>query len=164
MAITDSAISTVTVERMDDIMPLIKECLENSQSVRFSPRGVSMLPMLRQGRDTVTLSPISGELKKYDIALYVRANGKHVLHRVIETGVNYTCIGDNQYYCEKGLSREQFIGVVTSFSRDKREYTVDNFGYKLYCRVWHYSRTVRHFASRVRRKLSKIMKIGADKQ
>ncbi len=44
-------------------MPLIRETLEEGKCVQFSPRGVSMLPMLRQGKDTVTLSPIEKNKK-----------------------------------------------------------------------------------------------------
>ena len=48
--------------RMGDVFPLMLETLERGQSVRFSPRGTSMLPMLRQGVDAVTLSPVRGRL------------------------------------------------------------------------------------------------------
>ena len=73
---------------MDDLMPLMKESLASGQSFRFSPRGISMLPMLRQGKDTVTLSPIKEPLKKYDIPLYQRDDGAYVLHRITEVGGN----------------------------------------------------------------------------
>ena len=69
--------------QMDELMPLILERLAAGQDVRFSPRGVSMLPMLRQGRDTVTLSPVTGRLRKYDLPLYRREDGRYVLHRVV---------------------------------------------------------------------------------
>ena len=84
-----------------ELMPLIEEQLESGQSVRFSPKGVSMLPMLRQGRDQVTLTALHGSPKKYDILLYRRGNGSFVLHRVVKIGNTYTCIGDNQFVYEK---------------------------------------------------------------
>ena len=61
--------------QLDDLMPLIRERLDAGQRVKFSPRGVSMLPMLRQGIDTVTLSPLPEKLKKYDLPLYRRTDG-----------------------------------------------------------------------------------------
>ena len=63
------------------------------QSVRFSPRGVSMLPMLRQGRDSVVLSPAPKQLRKYDLPLYRRDDGSYVLHRVVKAGQTYACMG-----------------------------------------------------------------------
>ena len=38
---------------MKDLVPLFQERLSAGQTVRFSPRGISMLPMLRQGIDDV---------------------------------------------------------------------------------------------------------------
>ena len=54
--------------RLEQMMPLIRERLAAGHTVRFSPRGVSMLPMLRQGIDSVEFSPVPPVLKKYDLA------------------------------------------------------------------------------------------------
>ena len=130
---------------MDDLIPLFRERLSAGQSIKFSPRGISMLPMLRQGIDCVILSPLPDNLQKYDIPLYQRENGQYVLHRIVEAGETYTCIGDNQFVKESGLRHDQMIAVVTAFCRGESEYLVSNPGYWLYCRFWHYSRPVRHF-------------------
>ena len=130
---------------LEALMPLIQERLEAGQTVRFSPRGTSMLPMLRQGIDSVVLSPVPEQLKKYDLPLYKRDNGKFVLHRIIAAGETYTCMGDNQFQPEAGLRQDQMIAVVTSFTRGDREISCKARHYRLYCRFWHYSRPVRHF-------------------
>lgn len=135
--------------QLDDLMPLILERLAAGQRVTFSPRGTSMLPMLRQGIDTVTLSPLPEKLKKYDLPLYRRRDGQYVLHRIVKTGETYTCIGDNQFFYEPGLKREQMIALVTAFTRDGREYSVENRCYRLYCRLWYYSRPIRRLYCRV---------------
>lgn len=142
------AIKMQTVEyqvKLDDLMPLFREQLDAGNTVKFSPRGISMLPMLRQGIDSVVLSPLPEKLRKYDLPLYRRDNGKYVLHRIVEAGETYTCIGDNQFQLETGLRHDQMIAVVSAFTRGDREYTVDHPGYKLYCRIWHHSRPFRHF-------------------
>ena len=72
---------------LEALMPLILEQLEAGKNVRFSPRGISMLPMLRQGVDSVVLSPLPSRLKKYDLPLYRRKSGQYVLHRVVEAGI-----------------------------------------------------------------------------
>lgn len=131
--------------QLDNLMPLFRERLAAGQLVRFSPRGISMLPMLRQGIDTVTLAPVPRKLRKYDLPLYQRDDGHYVLHRVVRSGETYTCIGDNQFVYEPGLRHDQMIALVTGFSRGEREYSVTHPGYRLYCRVWHYSRPLRHF-------------------
>lgn len=136
---------------LEQLMPLISERLQNGQSVQFYPKGTSMLPLLRQGRDSVVLSPLQNELKPYDLPLYKRENGQYVLHRVVKIGETYTCIGDNQFVFEKGLHREQMIGIVTSFTRGEREVKVTDWRYCLYVRLWHYSRPVRKIIRKVKR-------------
>lgn len=125
---------------MDELAPLFIERLELGQFVKFSPKGISMLPMIRQGIDTVTLAPIVKPLKKYDIPLYRRDDGKYVLHRIVGVGETYVCMGDNQFTKELGLRHDQMIAAVSSFTRGDKEYSVNALSYKLYCRAWHYSR------------------------
>jgi len=147
--------------RLEELMPLIKEQLAQGRSIRFSPRGVSMLPMLRQGIDRVVFSPVPEKLKKYDLPLYQRKDGQFVLHRVVEAGESYTCIGDNQFVLERGLRHEQMIALVTAFYRGERRHSVNEPGYWLYCRFWHYSRPLRHFWRRgigyVKRRVKRLL-------
>lgn len=137
--------------RLEQLMPLIREQLAAGKNVRFAPRGVSMLPMLRQGRDKVILSPVTGRLKKYDLPLYQRDNGQYVLHRIVKVGDTYTCIGDNQYELERGIRQDQIIAVVTAFTRDDREIPVTDLGYRIYCRAWRWLRPVKRLLGRCKR-------------
>lgn len=139
-------------------MPLMREQLAAGKSVKFSPRGISMLPMLRQGRDSVLLSPVPERLRKYDLPLYQRENGQYVLHRIVEVGETYVCVGDNQFELERGLGHAQMIALVTVFYRDGRKYSVNAPGYRLYCRAWHFSRPVRRFWRRGIRWLKRHLK------
>ena len=136
---------------MADIAPVIQERLAAGQSVRFSPRGISMLPMIRQGKDSVVLSAVRGRLKKYDIPLYRRDDGKYILHRIMDVSDTYTCIGDHQYVQEKGVRQDQVIAVVTAFYRGEKRYEVSHAGYRVYCILWHWSRPVRHLMVRAKR-------------
>ena len=134
--------------KLEFLMPIIKKQLDAGKSVKFKPHGTSMLPMLRQGIDSIVLSPLPEKLKKYDLPLYQRENGQYVLHRIIDVGDTYTCIGDNQYVEEKGLTHEQMIAVVTEFYRADKCYSCDQLLYKTYCVFWHKSRKLRHFVKR----------------
>lgn len=139
-----------TTKRLNELIPLIRERLSDGQSVTFSPKGTSMLPMLRQGIDTVEISSISGRLKKYDLPLYQRDNGQYVLHRIVEVGETYTCIGDNQFVLESGLRQDQMIAIVSAFTRGGKRIEVSNPKYQMYCRIWCASRLVRHVWFRIR--------------
>jgi hypothetical protein len=143
---------------LDEIMPLVKESLSVGQSIRIFPYGTSMLPMLREGVDSVVLSTIQ-EPKKYDVILYQRRNGQYVLHRLVGVGEKYTFLGDNQFALEHGIDRDQMIAYVSSFYRGDREVSVKKASYKLYCRLWYGSRGIRSFWRRgigwMRRKFKK---------
>lgn len=130
--------------RLETLMPVIQDSLSNGRSVWFYPKGVSMLPMIRQGIDRVQLSPLPEKLSKYDLPLYKRDNGQYVLHRIVGVGETYTCIGDNQIDLEPGVRHDQMIALVTMFTRDNKEISVNNLSYKIYCRYCHYFRPIRH--------------------
>ena len=142
---------------LDDVLPIIFEILMAGENVRFSPRGISMLPMVRQGIDSVVLSAVPERLEKFDLPLYQRRDGKYILHRIVAVGDTYTCMGDNQFAEETGVAHDQMIALVTGFYRGEKYHSVKEPGYRFYCRFWHYSRPIRHFWRRgigfLRRKL-----------
>ena len=137
--------STEWIVALDELMPVIRAQLAAGKTVtNFAPRGVSMLPMIRQGLDTVELSPVpSGGLKKFDLPLYQRDDGHYVLHRIVKVGEHYTCIGDNQFVLEYPVRHDQVIAVVTAFTRNGKRVQVTDLWHRLYCRFWHLSRPVR---------------------
>lgn len=61
---------------LDDVMQIIAEKLEAGGSVTFNPKGTSMLPMLRDGDDTVVLSKPKGRLHLFDLPLYRRKTAR----------------------------------------------------------------------------------------
>lgn len=145
---TDKNVRLEAVPQMQMLMPLLMEGLASGKSVRFSPNGISMLPMLREGIDSVVLSPVTSRLEKYDIPLYQRDNGKFVLHRIVEVGECYTCMGDNQFTPETGIRQDQLIAVVTAFYRGEKLHSVKEPFYRLYSCLWHRSRKFRRFFRR----------------
>ena len=134
--------------QLSQLLPVIQEQLSAGKNVVFSPRGVSMQPMLYQGRDRVTLSPVTGPLKKYDLPLYRMDSGKFILHRIVAAGESYTCRGDNTYFDETGIRQDQLIGVVSAFTRKGRMFSVQEPGYRLYCRIWVAAYPLRRFVRR----------------
>jgi hypothetical protein len=83
--------------------------------------GVSMLPMLKNRRDTIIVKPKTERLKRLDVALYHRGDD-YVLHRVlrpVEDG--YIIRGDNCYSLEH-IPEEDVFGVLTEFYRKDKHY------------------------------------------
>ncbi len=135
--------------QLKTVIPQIVEQLEQGGNVQLAFQGTSMLPMVLGGRDEVILSPVTAPLKKYDVPFYRRDNGQFVLHRIVKAGESYTCIGDNQFLYERGVRQDQVLAVMTGFVRKGKTYAVTQPGYKLYCRVWHWSRFPRKVYRRV---------------
>ena len=114
-----------------------EEELERKGKLTYICVGVSMLPLLRQRRDIITIEKKQGRCKKYDVALYKRPNGSYVLHRVVEVREkDYVILGDNCVNKENGITDENILGVMTSFVRDGREYSVNNGIYHFYSKLY----------------------------
>ena len=144
--------------RLEDIMPLIREELESGASVRIHPMGVSMLPMIRQGRDSVVLSRLPDKLEKYDVILYQRESGQFVLHRLVKLKRGYVFWGDNGFEHEYGIEHTQMIARVSSFYRDDKQIDVYKTSYRLYCHVWYGSRGLRKIIRRTVALIYRILK------
>ncbi len=131
----NSEIKQVT---LDDMFPLMEEQLKNGGTVVFKPKGISMLPLIRQGIDSVSIAPFQGNLKKYDIPLYRRKDKSFILHRVVKvcSDKTYVMCGDNQTVLEYGISDSNIIGIVTGIYRGKKFIPVKSV------RFWLYSRFV----------------------
>ena len=144
---------------MTELAPIIKEVVKSGRSVKIYPRGTSMLPMIKEGRDSVTLSKISSDgIKKYDLILSTRDNGEYILHRVVKAGETYTCVGDARFVLEHGINKEQIIAEVTAFTRKGKDYTKNSLGYKIYCRIWHFLRPLRRVYFAVLRRIKSFLK------
>lgn len=129
----------------------IRLVLESGGEFTIFPKGTSMLPLIVQGRDSVTLVKRDGNLHRGDIAFYLRDNGQYVLHRVIkaENG-HYTMCGDNQLTPETGIENRHIIGVVRRITRNGKALTDRTFSYRVYRFVWR-SFFVRRVYFRLRR-------------
>lgn len=121
-----------------ELYPLMEEVLKNGSEVLFTVTGNSMFPLLRHGRDKVCLVRCGGKpLNKYDLPLYVRPDGKYILHRIIAVKKEgYVTAGDHQWTKEFPVLPSQVIGVVKGIWRDGKYISCDDFRYRLYCRFW----------------------------
>lgn len=143
----------------DELLPLLRERLAAGQHIRYLPfRGVSMLPLLRQGVDSVELVPLPQKLKKYDLPVYQYPSGKVVMHRVVDVREDvYICLGDNTYEYER-IRPEQMIALVSVVKRGEKCIPVSDPGYRLYSRVWVALFPVRKLVMRIKRRLRRMLK------
>ncbi|MEI3172870.1 MAG: S24/S26 family peptidase [Lachnospiraceae bacterium] len=127
----------------------LKECLAQNGFLTYRIRGVSMQPMLRQGRDLFTVVPKGPErCKKYDVVLYRRPSDPYVLHRIIEVRPDsYVILGDNCIAKEYGIRDQDILGVLTSFQHNGHTVSVSDWRYRLYSRIWVFFQPMRIFTA-----------------
>ena len=132
-----------------------EEILKRDGVLVYKTQGVSMRPMLNQNRDLVTIRPVSGRLKKYDVPLYRKKGGGYLLHRIVAVTENgYVIRGDNTYVKELNVTDKDIVGVLTAFKRKGKDYSVDSKGYRLYARVWNFLYPLRKVRNSVKRAIA----------
>lgn len=121
--------------KLEEYDSLIKEVIESGGEFRMYPKGVSMLPILRQGKDSVVLVKPVFPLSRGQIIFYQRKNGQYVLHRIVGIRKDgYVLCGDNQTYKEEGITQNMIIAVVNKIYRGDKE--VSQTVCKIYEFLW----------------------------
>ena len=117
---------------MNELYPLIEETIAGGGTFRFYPRGISMLPMLEPGKDSIELSQ-ADTVETGDVLFYRRDNGVFVLHRLIEKrGDTYTMCGDHQWALEYGIRPDQVLAKLVGFYKEDVYHSVDEPEYLAY--------------------------------
>ena len=143
---------------MNDQSTTIKDCLAAGKPAATYTTGVSMQPLLYEGKTYVIIMPLTRELKKGDLPIYIRPDGVYVIHRVIRTDEEYYYTrGDNCITYEK-IPREWVLGEIVQIYRKGRVIKTTDAGYRLYVKVWGWIYPLRCFYKKCRMKASRLVK------
>ena len=98
--------------------------------------GDSMRPLIRRGKDPVTIVPLRRELMKGDVVLF-RLGERYVVHRVwqLKEGLVRT-FGDNCWNPEPWFPEEQVLGQVMRYARGGRTHRLDTPAARAWGRMW----------------------------
>ena len=134
--------------------------LAREGSLTYTNVGVSMLPLLRQGRDLFTVRKKGrARCKVGDVVLYKRPPDRYVLHRVVEVRPDdYVILGDNCISREYGIKDADILGVMTAFVRNGKQHSVREPGYRLYTFLWLHSANLRIFMKKCMLRLRRILR------
>ena len=114
-------------------MTNFEEELERTGYLVYTNKGVSMMPLLREGRDVMIIRARRTGFQRNDAVIFKRDNGQYVLHRITKRlpDGRYFIIGD---HCIGGelVQEDHILGVLSEVRRDGRTIRVTDFGYRLY--------------------------------
>lgn len=143
---------------LKEVWPIMKEVIDSGGEFTFFPHGTSMMPLIRQGLDSVVLV-MAEDLKEGDAVFYQRDNGQFVLHRIVKIkDGQYIMCGDNQYELEYGIERRHILAKVKAIKRDG--YTVDDSipEYRKYVKGLAFMRLKRKVGVKLYKIKNKILK------
>lgn len=112
----------------------IREVVASGGEFRMYPKGKSMLPLLREGVDSVSVSAPSFPILKGDMIFYLRDNGQYVIHRVQGRSADgtYVLCGDHQTQSEAGVREDMILAAVKRVFRGDREVPLRSVFYRVY--------------------------------
>ncbi len=134
----------------------IEEALQSGKPLTIFTVGRSMEPLLYERETLVVICRVDRKLKRGELPLYKRQDGKYVMHRIIRTCKNtYITRGDNQFVNET-IPMESVIGVVREVHRRGKVIRTDSFGYKLYVLFWRLSYPVRFLCRKLYARIKRL--------
>ena len=138
-----------------------EEYLEENGELTYTNVGISMMPLLRQGKDLFTVARKDPTIRCSvgDVVLYKRPPDQFVLHRVIQVRPDdYVILGDNCVGREYGIRDEDILGVMTGFVRGKTAHSVNETGYRFYSFLILHTIHIRIFLKRLKGRIISFLK------
>ena len=98
--------------------------------------GDSMRPLIRRGKDPVTIIPLARPLEKGDVVLF-RLGERYIVHRLwrMQNGMVRT-FGDNCWNPDPWIPENQVLGLVVKYARDGRGHRLDTPQARAWGRAW----------------------------
>ena len=143
---------------LEQLAPVLSDCLSSGQEVVLTITGHSMSPFLRNKKDQVVLTACDPTaLRPGDVPLYRRLGGRYVLHRIVERddgvtrtrwgraealpsrcdGLQYTMLGDAQWQEEPHITPDRIVAVATAFISRGKRWECDSDAYRRNRLRWH---------------------------
>ena len=133
--------------------------LQGQRNVAIPVTGGSMVPFLHSG-DMAYLDLPDSPLKKGDIVLYTRENGRYILHRIkrINKDGSFIMVGDAQQELELLPRRELIHARVTSALHCGKHIHPGQPRWWFYQHIWLNIVPIRHFLMALSGKLNRKKK------
>lgn len=99
--------------------------------------GSSMMPLIRRGKDPVTIAPLQHPLKIGDVVLLTTGAERYVVHRIWKIRGNHIrTLGDHCINPDPWIPQEYVLGQVIHYSRNNVKHRLDTTAARLWGRMW----------------------------
>ena len=143
---------------LEQLAPIMSECLAQGQEVVLTITGNSMSPFVLDKKDQVVLVACDPTaLQPGDVPLFRRRSGGYVLHRIVERddgvtrtrwgregalpsrgdSLRYMMLGDAQWREEPDIAPDQIVARATAFIRRGKRWECDSDAYIRNRMRWH---------------------------
>ena len=128
----------------DVLVPEIVRLISEGSKVTFTPKGVSMLPFIRGGRDSVVLRS-HDDIRKGDIVL-AQVGSSYVLHRVIEIDdTTVILMGDGNIIGVEKCRASDILAMAEKIIKDGKEIDCRSENHLRKAEIWGKLKPVRPY-------------------
>ncbi len=121
-----------------DVLPLVHDTLQQGGRARLTVSGASMRPFIHSGSVVELATVMPGSLTPGMVVLVEKADGRHVLHRVIRvTPRGVFTRGDANFHEEGPFAFNQILAMVTGIVRGNHVRHLDVGIYGALPRLWY---------------------------
>lgn len=111
------------------------ELLRAGKTIRFTAKGTSMHPLVRDG-DVVLVAPLKqGKNHKGDVVLVTIGNGRAVLHRLVNVRKSrgdeeFLIQGDHSSHSDGYISKANILGLMIAVERGELRISANHLVYR----------------------------------
>lgn len=99
--------------------------------------GSSMMPLIRRGKDPVTIVPLQQPLRTGDVVLITTGGERYVVHRIWKIrGENIRTLGDHCANPDPWITKDHVLGQVVYYSRNGVKHRLDTVASRMWGRAW----------------------------
>ena len=131
-------IRNITIQNKDFFAEVERELVKGS-SVTIKVRGFSMMPLLRDGRDSVVVRKVREDDIKVGQVMFFRYRDSWIMHRLHSIdGERLTFVGDgNHYLQQERVDRLDVVATVVAVKRDDgKEISCQSLRWRFLSALW----------------------------
>ena len=136
----------------DILIPEIIRLIAEGSKVRFTPKGMSMLPFIRGERDSVVLTAVK-DIKIGDIVL-AQVGSSYVIHRIVDMNDDVvTLMGDGNIIGTEKCKVTNILAMAEKIIKDGKEIDCRSMNHLRKAWIWVKLKPIRRYLLAIYRRV-----------